>query len=159
MVKICFVCLGNICRSPTAEGVMRHLIEGEGLSHAIEIDSAGTAAYHAGESPDARSTAHAARRGVRLEGRARQFVAADWQRFDLVLAMDQSNYEDLERQAPGEYVKRLRLFRSFDPSSKPNASVPDPYYGGDRGFEEVLDLCEAACLGLIEHLRQHHGLR
>lgn len=137
---------------------MRHLVREEGLEGALEIDSAGTAAYHAGESPDSRSAAHAARRGVRLAGSARQFVARDWERFDFVLAMDEANHRDLERQAPSHCRDKLKLFRSFDAGSPPGASVPDPYYGGDRGFEEVLDLCEAACRGLLAHLRETRGI-
>lgn len=159
MVRLCFVCLGNICRSPTAEGVMRHLVEQAGLTSLIEIDSAGTAAYHTGNPPDRRSRQAAAARGIEVGGRARQFQAADWDRFDYVLAMDRSNYEDLERIAPPEARSKLFLLRSFDPASPPGASVPDPYYGGAEGFEEVLDLCEAACRGLLDHLLERHALR
>jgi protein-tyrosine phosphatase len=157
-VSVCFVCLGNICRSPTAEAVMRHVAAEAGLAHAIEIDSAGTGAYHAGEPPDARSVAAARRRGVRVQGVARQFRAADWDRFDYVLAMDASNHDDLLRRAPTQaHLSKLRLARSFDPEAPAGASVPDPYFGVD-GFDEVLDQCEALCRGLLAHLVREHGL-
>jgi protein-tyrosine phosphatase len=157
-VSICFVCLGNICRSPTAEGVLRHRVAELGLSGSIEIDSAGTGNWHAGEPPDSRSVAAASRRGIRVAGVARQFESADWDRFDYVLAMDSSNYEDLKRRAPTkEHLAKLHLARSFDPASPRGASVPDPYYTSD-GFEEVLELCDAACRGLLAHLSREHGI-
>jgi len=137
---------------------MRHLLRLEGLQALVEVDSAGTAAYHAGESPDRRSAAAARARGIEVGGKARQFRAKDWERFDYVLAMDRDNFDDLARGAPAARRERLHLLRSFDPASPENASVPDPYYGGPDGFEEVLDQCEAACRGLIAHLRQRHGV-
>lgn len=159
MLRVCFVCLGNICRSPTAEGVMRHLVARAGLAEQIDVDSAGTAAYHAGERPDRRARAVAKARGIDLVGRARQFVEADWERFDYVLAMDTENFTDLAGSAPLSAKEgKLRLLRSFDPDAPANASVPDPYYGGAGGFERVLDLCEAACQGLLAHIRAEHGL-
>ena len=159
MVRLCFVCLGNICRSPTAEGVMRHLVEQAGLSDRIAIDSAGTGAWHAGEQADARSRATAARRGVRLDSIARQVTREDFERFDYLLAMDTSNQEELERIAPGPAARRkVRLLRSFDPAAPAGAAVPDPYYGGDDGFERVFEICEAACRGLLEHLVREHRL-
>jgi protein-tyrosine phosphatase len=154
MTRVCFVCLGNICRSPTAEGVMRHLVEAAGLSAEIEIDSAGTAGYHAGEPPDHRSAETAARRGIRLEGKARQFVASDWSAFDYVLAVDDSTRQILRRGCPPGAESKLHLLRSFDPDSSPGAEVPDPYYGGDQGFEHVLDMCEAACRGLLREIEK-----
>ena len=154
MVRICFVCLGNICRSPTAEGVMRRLITEAGLSDVIALDSAGTSAYHVGESPDRRATAAAARRGITLSGASRSVVPADFQRFDYVIAMDASNLRHLRRMAPDPAAQeRLHLLRSFDPASPDGAEVPDPYYGGINGFETVLDICEAACRGLLEDAR------
>lgn len=152
MVTVCFVCLGNICRSPTAEGVMRKLVSEAGLSDRIECDSAGTAAYHAGEAPDPRSRSAAKRRGVTVSGRARQFLPGDWQRFDYVIAMDTSNYEALQETADPSSKKKLFLLRSFDPQSPTGASVPDPYYGGPSGFDDVLDQCEAACGHLLERI-------
>jgi protein-tyrosine phosphatase len=158
-VRVCFVCLGNICRSPTAEGVFRRLVDNAGLAEAIEIDSAGTAAYHAGERPDRRSTAAAQARGVVLAGAARQFRRQDFNRFDHVLAADRSNVEALLELAPDATAQsKVRLLRSFDVDAPAHAEVPDPYYGGTRGFEDVLDVCERACRGLLEHIRRTHGL-
>ena len=155
MVRLCFVCLGNICRSPTAEGVMHGLLEKAGLTGEIELDSAGTAAHHQGERADSRARHTARARGISLESIARQFVAADFLNFDYILAMDTHNYENLLALAPDERAReRLHLFRSFNPVSQPGASVPDPYYGGPQGFDEVFDICEAACLGLLQHLRE-----
>jgi len=158
MVRVCFVCLGNICRSPTAEGVMRHLVAREGLSDRIEVDSAGTIAYHAGEPPDARSRAAARGRGIELNGRSRRFRDADWERFDYVIAMDHENHRDLSRMAPNGARHKLSLLLRFDPGSPDDAPVPDPYYGSGDGFERVLDLCEAGCRGLLAHIRREHGL-
>ncbi len=158
-IRVLFVCMGNICRSPTAEGVFRRKVEEAGLEHAIEIDSAGTHSYHVGEAPDPRAREAAARRGIDLSPlRARQARPVDFERFDYILAMDRDNYRGLEylsEQASGD--GRLRLFlefaRRFDEDE-----VPDPYYGGDQGFEHVLDLIEDASEGFIEHLRREHGL-
>jgi protein-tyrosine phosphatase len=158
VIKICFVCLGNICRSPTAEGVMRHLVREAGLERAIEVDSAGTAAYHVGEPPDARSQAAALRRGIELGGRARRFEKRDFSRFEYVIAMDRENLEDLLELAPPEAEERVHLLRAFDPASPRGAGVPDPYYGGDRGFDDVVEIVLAGCRGLLADLRQRHGL-
>jgi protein-tyrosine phosphatase len=159
VVRICFVCLGNICRSPTAEGVMRSLLGREGLDAKVIVESAGTADYHSGDLPDQRSRAAAQARGVPLTSRARQFVAPDFERLDYVLAMDAENVRNLTRLAPDAAARaKIRLLRSFDPASPPDAAVPDPYHGGEHGFEEVLDLCESACRGLLGHLRREHRL-
>ena len=150
------MCLGNICRSPTAEGVFRHLVRAEGLEDRIAIDSAGTGGWHVGAAPDERATEAARRREIVLEGAARQFEPEDFDRFDLILAMDESNRRDMLRLAPDEEARaRVRLFREFDPGSDGAADldVPDPYYGGERGFEDVLDLVEAAARGLLDELR------
>jgi protein-tyrosine phosphatase len=155
-MRILFVCMGNICRSPTAEGVMRRLLRDAGLDDAIEIDSAGTGGWHAGEPPDARATEAARLRGVRLEGAARQVTAADFEDFDLIVAMDRANLRELLALAPDEEAaEKVRLLREFDPASADagDLDVPDPYYGGERGFERVLDLVEAACRGLLGELR------
>jgi low molecular weight protein-tyrosine phosphatase len=154
MIRLCFVCLGNICRSPTAEGVMRHLVEAAGLTAEIEVDSAGTAGYHAGEPPDHRSAEAAARRGIRLVGKARRFEPEDWDEFDYVLAVDDSTRDNLRRGCPAGAESKLHLLRSFDPDSPPGAGVPDPYYGGDQGFEHVLDMCEAACRGILRDIQK-----
>lgn len=138
---------------------MRSLVERAGLAERVLVDSAGTAAYHTGEAPDARSTAHAKRRGVALTGAARQFIAEDFERFDYVLAMDTENHRALSRLAPSAALKaRLHLCRDFDPQAPRGASVPDPYYGGDAGFEAVLDQCESACEGLLAHIRKTAGM-
>jgi protein-tyrosine phosphatase len=155
-VRILFVCMGNICRSPTAEGVMRHIVREEGLEDAIEIDSAGTGGWHAGSPPDSRATATARRRGIVLDGAARQFSPEDFDSFDLILAMDAENARDLLALATSEAVAaKVRLLREFDSESDGTGDldVPDPYYGGPDGFEEVLDMVEAATRGLLDSLR------
>lgn len=154
VTRLCFVCLGNICRSPTAAAVMRHIVAQEGLQDRILIDSAGTAGWHVGAPADPRSAAELARRGVALDHRARRFDAADFARFDLVLAMDGDNLADLRALAPdAEAAARVRLLREFDPRADGDRAVPDPYYGGPDGFADVFDMVEAACRGLVEHLR------
>ena len=158
MVRVCFVCLGNICRSPTAEAVMRHLVEEEGLADRVAVESAGTGDWHVGDPRDRRSRAVGAARGIPLEGTAQQFTSEDFDRFEHVLAMDRSNRDELMRLARDQKDKaKVRLLRSFDPKAPRDAEVPDPYYGGPRGFEDVFDMCEAACRGLIDHLRRVHG--
>jgi protein-tyrosine phosphatase len=153
-MRICFVCLGNICRSPTAHGVMERLVADAGLAARIAIDSAGTGAYHVGELPDQRTRVAARRRGFELGHRARQFTAPDLDRFDLVVAMDGQNLHRLEQLARGRRTPPIVLLRSFDPSAPPGAEVPDPWGGGAAGFEEVLDQCERACAGLLAHVRE-----
>jgi protein-tyrosine phosphatase len=158
-IAISFVCMGNICRSPTAEAIMRHLVREAGLQGKIEIDSAGTGAWHVGEERDRRSRAVAKRRGMPIEGPARQFQREDFDRFDLVLALDEENARDLRRLAASEQdCKKVRLLREFDPSAPEGASVPDPYYGGPQGFEEVFDICLSACRGLLDYLRRTYQL-
>jgi low molecular weight protein-tyrosine phosphatase len=148
VTRVLFVCLGNICRSPTAEGVMRRLVREEGLEHEIEIDSAGTGGWHVGAPPDQRATETARRRGTTLEGAARRFDPADFDRFDLILAMDSENKRDLLALAPDDEARaKVRMFLSGD------RDVPDPYYGGAGGFEEVLDLVEEAARELLTELR------
>ena len=156
MNRILFVCMGNICRSPTAEGVMRRLVSDAGLEHDFEIDSAGTGSWHAGDSPDRRATAAAAVRGITLEGAARQVRPRDFEHFDLLLAMDRENLRELRTfSSDGDLAGKARLLREFDPASAgaPDLDVPDPYYGGPQGFETVLDQVEAACRGLLAALR------
>jgi protein-tyrosine phosphatase len=152
-VRICFVCLGNICRSPTAEGVMRLALTRAGLADRVTIESAGTGGWHVGELPDPRTRAAAARRGIELDHLGRQFRRDDFALFDLVLAMDAANHRALVSIAPDDAARaKVRLFRSYDPDAPEGAEVPDPYYGGGDGFEQVLDICEAACAGLIAEL-------
>jgi len=158
-VRVCFVCLGNICRSPTAEGVFRHLVAEAGLTARFEIDSAGTAGHHLGEAPDRRARAAGKRAGIVVEGAARQFLASDFARFDHVIAMDRSNLDDLRRLARNaEALAKLRLLRSFDPQAPQDAPVPDPYYGDDAGFDQVLELCRTACRHLLEEIRREQQL-
>jgi protein-tyrosine phosphatase len=153
-MRILFVCLGNICRSPTAEVVLRTVAAREAPELELEVDSAGTAAYHLGEPPDPRTREAAARRGYDLTApRARIVEPADFERFDLILAMDREILQVLRRRAPTTAHQRLRLFLEFAPEAGPE-DVPDPYYGGPNGFEEVLDLVEAATRALLAHLRQ-----
>ena len=144
--------MGNICRSPTAEGVFRHLVEQEGLSDRIEIDSAGTHAYHVNEPADRRASAAAQRRGYSLDGiRARRVEAEDFNRFDYIIAMDRDNLAVLEQHVTRDHTARLHLFLEF--AGAGTDEVPDPYYGGAAGFERVLDLVEDASRGLLEKLR------
>jgi protein-tyrosine phosphatase len=172
-LRILFVCMGNICRSPTAEGTMRALVREAGLEREIELDSAGTGAWHVGEAPDRRARAAARSRGIELEGSAREVALEDFEEFDLLLAMDRFNLESLRLLAPSdEGREKVRLLREFDPAVERAAAdphservslaemeamskldVPDPYYGGEDGFEEVLDLVRAACEGLLGQIR------
>jgi protein-tyrosine phosphatase len=153
-MKVLFVCMGNICRSPTAEIVFRQIVAREDPGLAIEIESAGTASYHVGSLPDPRTRDAALRRGYNMSAlRAREVEPRDFIRFDLILAMDRENLEVLRRRAPVDARRRIRLFMEFAPETD-TADVPDPYYGGPNGFEEVLDLVEAASLGLLRHVRK-----
>jgi protein-tyrosine phosphatase len=154
MAAVLFVCLGNICRSPTAHGVFARQVAEAGLADAIRIDSAGTGGWHVGEAPDTRATAAARARGYDLTPlRARQVTAGDFDRFDYILAMDRSNLSHLAAMEPGGYGGRLGLFLDFHPRP-PVREVPDPYYGGRDGFEEVLDLIEAAGQALLDAIRR-----
>lgn len=151
--RVLFVCMGNICRSPTAAGVFAKRLREAAPELAVDVDSAGTHAYHVGEAPDARARRAAERRGVDLGGqRARRVLVEDFERFDLILAMDQLNHAVLVDLCPPERRERIRLFLEFAPQLG-RSDVPDPYYGGGKGFEYVLDLVEEASTGLIEHLR------
>ena len=153
-MRILFVCLGNICRSPTAEVVFRAVAAREAPELAIEVDSAGTAGYHIGEPPDLRTRQAASRRGYDMSPlRARIVEPRDFETFDLILAMDRENLSVLHHRAPPQTRDRVRLFLEFAPDATVT-EVPDPYYGGPNGFEEVLDLVEEAARGLLDHLRQ-----
>jgi protein-tyrosine phosphatase len=150
------VCLGNICRSPTAEAVMRALVREAGLEDRIEVESAGMGDWHIGHPPDRRATEAARRRGVVMEGAARQVRVSDFNEFDLLLAMDRENLAELRELAPdAEAEAKVHMLREYDPASAgaPDLDVPDPYYGGPQGFETVLDQVEAACRGLLDTLR------
>jgi protein-tyrosine phosphatase len=152
--RILFVCMGNICRSPTAEGVFRKLLSDQAPELDVQIDSAGTHGYHAGAPPDPRACRAAERRGVDLKQlRARRVTVEDFAHFELVLAMDEQNLEFLRELSPPEHRDRVRLLLEFAPHLE-RREVPDPYYGGSTGFEHVLDLVEEAATGLLEHLRR-----
>lgn len=152
--KLLFVCLGNICRSPSAENIMNHLIDQAGLSDQIYCDSAGTSSYHIGSPPDRRMSAAAtAKLGIKLRGQARQFQRSDFQEFDLILAMDQENYHNiLAVDRSGEYDHKVRLMCDFC-SQHSLKEVPDPYYGGSEGFNQVIDLLMDACTGLLDYVK------
>ncbi|MDB9314537.1 low molecular weight phosphotyrosine protein phosphatase [Spirulina sp. CS-785/01] len=150
--QLLFVCLGNICRSPSAENIMNHLIEQRGLSDSIRCDSAGTSSYHIGAPPDERMRMAAAKRGIRLQGQARQFNITDFGKFDLILAMDRENYFDIMALARSQQDKnKVRLMCDYA-SHYPDQEVPDPYYGGESGFNYVIDLLLDACEGLLNDL-------
>lgn len=153
--KLLFVCLGNICRSPSAENIMNHLIEKGGLSGSIICDSAGTSSYHIGSPPDSRMSAAAFQKlQIKLRGKARQFHKSDFDNFDLILAMDRENYEDiLSLDRTGKYHQKVRLICDFC-SRHTLKEVPDPYYGGVEGFNQVIDLLVDACEGLLKHVSE-----
>ena len=152
--RVLFVCMGNICRSPTAEGFFRKITKSQAPDFVIEIDSAGTHAYHIGESPDPRSCAAAKLRGVDIsEQRGRRIITEDFSTFDLVLAMDQLNYETLIDLCPSDYHQRIKLFMDFAPGLG-HKEVPDPYFGDSDGFVQVIDLVEAASMGLLTHMSE-----
>lgn len=151
--KICFVCLGNICRSPTAEGILQHLIRERDLNPYFEIDSAGTSAYHIGELPNSKSRKVAGKYGVELLSRARQFTPFDLKYFDLILAMDEENYEDIvSLDRNNEFANHVFLLRNFDPKPE-DLNVPDPYYGGSDGFEHVFQVIHRSCMALMNQLQ------
>jgi protein-tyrosine phosphatase len=156
-VRVLFVCLGNICRSPTAHGVFEQLVRQQRLDHRIAVDSAGTGDWHIGRAPDQRSSAAALRRGYDLrELRARQISAQDFHRFDYILAMDQQNLRDLQAMRPSNFAGELALFLSYGNCDE--RDVPDPYYGDGDGFERVLDLVENASQQLLQRLIERHRL-
>ena len=155
--KVLFVCMGNICRSPTAHGVFRHHVKALGLEQMIEVDSAGTHAYHVGEPPDLRSQTHARQRHYELADlTARQLQDSDFPHYDLLLVMDWDNYALTEKMCPPAYQYKIRRLTEFC-KTKEASVVPDPYYKGSEGFEEVLDLVEDACDGLLEHIQATLG--
>lgn len=157
-VSVLFVCMGNICRSPTAHGVFRQKVEEAGLSELIEIDSAGTHAYHIGEPPDRRSQQAALQRGFDLSDlRARKIEHADFSEFDYYLVMDQANLSDVMSQCPNEYRQKVQLFLEYADGYS-ESEVPDPYYGGAQGFNHVLDLVESASDGLLARIRSDHSI-
>lgn len=159
MIKLLFVCLGNICRSPSAENIMNYLIEKEGLKDKIICDSAGTSSYHIGSPPDARMRAAAKKRGIKLKGKARQLEDFDLEFYDLILAMDKSNYQDilmLDRR--GQYQDKIKLMCDFA-TQHTDQEVPDPYYGGESGFNYVIDLLLDSCQGLLNYCHSNYDLK
>lgn len=155
IVSVLFVCMGNICRSPTAEGVFRYVVKQAGMDDQISIDSAATHAYHTGEAPDKRSVAKARENGVDLSlQRARKALAEDFDKFDYIIAMDHSNYEDLKRLAGSPQLQqKISLFMGYS-SEWDNDEVPDPYYGGGDGFQTVFDMVTSASHGLLEKIKR-----
>lgn len=163
-IGILFVCLGNICRSPAAEGTFRHIVNAKKLSHLFHIDSAGTAAYHIGEGPNSRTRGVAEKRGIRLEHSARQFTREDFSRFDLILTMDDLNHRDvLSIKSTVEDAKRVMKFRAFDPDTAISGhipdvpDVPDPYFGGPEGFEHVQDIMDRTSAALLEWILSNNS--
>ncbi len=154
--SVLFVCLGNICRSPLAEGIFQHLVEEAGLTDRFEIDSAGTGAWHVGERPDARAAMVASQHGVELPSRARQITDEDLKRFDYVVVMDRENLRNVQRMADAlgeEATAEIHLLRDFDPEGSEGDEVPDPYYGGASGFENVYQMVHRSCRDLLDRLR------
>lgn len=152
--KILFVCLGNICRSPAGEGIMKQIVEKNKLSDQIEVDSAGTSGYHDGDLPDSRMRSHGSRRGYKFDSLSRKFTVNDFDNFDLIIAMDDSNYSNIMRLSP-DLESQEKVCRMVDFSLKyVHDHIPDPYYSGADGFELVLDLLEDACEGLLLHLKE-----
>ena len=152
--RVCFVCSGNICRSPIAEAVLRRMVAQAGLADRVSVSSAGTGGWHAGDAADHRAMTALRRRGYDLDHAARQWQRADFARADLIVALDAGHYRHLVRQAPDARDRaKIRLLRSFDPAAGEDLDVPDPYYGGAAGFEHVLDLAEAACAGILAEIR------
>lgn len=158
MVKILFVCMGNICRSPTAEGVFSHKVAQAGLDDVIEIDSAGTIAYHVGNPPDSRATAAARLRGINLSNqRSRMVDQSDFETFDYIIAMDYDNESELHDRCPDEHKDKIQLFLNYAKNTTVK-EVPDPYYGAGNGFETVLDLIENASEGFLQHLKNEGAI-
>ncbi|MDP8969006.1 MAG: low molecular weight phosphotyrosine protein phosphatase [Actinomycetota bacterium] len=153
-MRILLVCLGNICRSPTAEAALREALSEAGLADRVEVDSAGTGDWHLGKPPDRRMVAAAARVGLTVDGRARRIEPADFARFDLILAMDRSNLAHVRARAPDDQARaKVRLFREFEDHAD-HDEVPDPYYGGEQGFVRVVDIARAGARGLVRHLQE-----
>lgn len=162
MLHVCFVCLGNICRSPTAEGIFCDLVAKQGLQARYRIDSAGTGGWHVGASPDPRSRQEAKKHGIMLPSKARQFHADDFRDFDHIIAMDRTNLRDMLKLCPeSDLSTKAKLLRDFDPKNENRAplDVPDPYYGKVDGFSHVFEICRRSCQTLLETLESHRGAK
>lgn len=158
-IRLLFVCLGNICRSPAAEGIMISLVEKNGLQEIIEVDSAGTSNWHQGELPDERMRFHGERRGYNFCSHARKFKTSDFENFDYILVMDSQNFSTVKAMAPSpEHLSKLHMMTEYSLQDPRHDHIPDPYYGGSSGFELVLDLLEDACEGLLQDIKIKHGL-
>ena len=156
MIHVLFVCLGNICRSPTAEGVFRDLVAREGLSDKIETDSCGTSGWHRGDPPDRRACQEAKRRGIMIDDlKSRETRDSDFKDFDFIITMDTNNFDTLTAMSPAKHSDKIHMFLSFAPNVG-ETEVPDPYYGGDGGFANVFDMIDAASNGLLAHIRDTH---
>jgi protein-tyrosine phosphatase len=157
-VRVLFVCLGNICRSPLAEGIFKDKVKAAGLQNFIEADSCGTSNYHIGSQPDPRTIANASRNGITLDHCGRQFSIDDFENFDYILAMDRSNYNNILRlQGGSAFADKVMLMRDFDPLEK-GGEVPDPYYGGEQGFQNVFEILDRTMTSLLTHLRKEFQL-
>jgi len=155
-IKVLFVCLGNICRSPTAHGIFREKVEQAGMSAIVEIESAGTSGWHIGEPPDKRTQAAALAKGYDLSDlKGRAFSASDFSYYDYILAMDEENLRSMQQLKPADYSGHLGLFLDFS-GQDAYREVPDPYYGGNQGFQTVINLVEEGCSGLLEHIRKQY---
>jgi protein-tyrosine phosphatase len=152
--KICFVCLGNICRSPTAEGIFQHLVDERDLSDYFEVDSSGTSAYHVGQSANSKSQRTAQSHGITLHSKARRFKTFDLDYFDLILGMDDENFANIQRMASEKHAHKIGRMRDFDPQPD-DGQVPDPYYGGQDGFENVFQVVKRSCQHLLDELESH----
>ncbi len=159
MIRVCFVCLGNICRSPTAGAIMIDLVKKAGLSEAIHVESAGTGSWHVGELADPRTRDEAQKRGIKITSRAQQFGPWDFERFDYILSVDRANFQALMTIAPHDkHRAKLHMLRRFEGIEFVNSDVPDPYYGGPEGFSDVFAMCERACQGLLAYIKERHKL-
>ncbi len=156
-IKVLFVCMGNICRSPTADAVFRYFVKTAGVDHMIEVDSAGTHAYHIGNAPDPRAQSTALQRGYIMHDlRARAVQSSDFEEFDYILAMDKENLTLLQQRSPQQHIRKIQLFMQYSNNTGTDTEVPDPYFGGQQGFELVLDMVEEASRGLLAHLRKNN---
>lgn len=156
-IRVLFVCLGNICRSPAAEGIMRHLVEKNDLQDVIEVDSAGTSGWHEGELPDARMRSHGEKRGYDFCSRSRKFLRSDFEKFDYIIVMDENNYANVKSLTiKPKQAEKVHLMTEFAQQYAHHDHIPDPYYGGSSGFELVLDLLEDACNGLLQNILKTH---